>query len=263
MGRERKDCRNVTAAKLTLHLTLMLGLAVICSMAAVSAEAPSAKLLPNKLLKGKVEDHNRVTRLPRPALPAVATTSDGPNLKGKIDGILSDINSDDAKFGAKQEEPSFSGGQSVGASPGKTLNLRGGADRADSKEMLIAWERWHHRVCGAMFERWDHNATLRGRVETKITVTRDLHIKVEILHSGLAPEELDRLPPDNLSYRAQQERLLVSQVTSSIYALEGQSVLTFPDGSRRQKVVLEKNFNAGDDEGYEWKHDDYEHVQAR
>lgn len=269
------DFREIIASRLLSLAALVLAVTLLVSIPTSYAQDS------HKVLKGKVEDHNRVTRLPRPAMPAVAATGDGTNLKGKIDVILSDINPDDVSFAGSQKEAMFKGGsssrttdpklagsqkdssfkgQSLSPLTDKGVKLKGGDT---SEEMVIAWERWHHRVCEAMFQNWVRNNTLLGRAETVITVTSDGHITVDIVQSHLSPEQLAKLPPDNLSFRAKIERAFENQVNDSIYALEGQDILAFPPGSQRTSVVLEKNFIGGHDEGYEWSRDDYERVRTR
>src|SRR6185437_7563254 len=55
-----------------------------------------------------------------------------------------------------------------------------GADR-NSREMVLAWERWHHQLTKAIYTRWRAVNRTHGHALMRITVTRDLHITAQTL----------------------------------------------------------------------------------
>src|SRR5262249_17873848 len=61
-----------------------------------------------------------------------------------------------------------------------------GAERG-SKEMVLAWERWHKQLSGAIYSRWQQLAEDRGRATIRVTVTKDRQIRAQVLNMDGGP----------------------------------------------------------------------------
>lgn len=121
-----------------------------------------------------------------------------------------------------------------------TANL----DEDKSREMVLAWERWHKQLSGAIYERWSDVARYPGVATVKITVTKNHNITANILNSTGTPA-------------------FNSGLLASIESLDGNPGLTFPSGSRRQVVTYQADYVAGRNinPGYTWVKNDYERVR--
>lgn len=113
-----------------------------------------------------------------------------------------------------------------------------------SREMVLAWERWHKQLSGAIYERWSDVARYPGVATVKITVTKNHNITADILNSTGTPA-------------------FNSGLMASIESLNGNPGLTFPSGSRRQIVTYQADYVAGRNvnPGYTWVKNDYERVR--
>jgi hypothetical protein len=117
-----------------------------------------------------------------------------------------------------------------------------GADR-NSRELVLAWEKWHKQLAGAIYKRWNAIANSPGRASVTITVQRDLTINANIVTStGSRNFDLDLL--------------------ESIKGLDGNQGLTFPAKSQRQVVSFRGDYIAGTgiQPGYSWIKGDYERI---
>jgi hypothetical protein len=125
------------------------------------------------------------------------------------------------------------------SAPPKSFDI--GTER-QSREMMLAWERWHHQLSGAIYERWSERADVPGKATLRIVVTRDHHIVPTIIDSG--GRHFDR------------------GLMQAIMSLDGNPGLTFPSKSQRQEVAFEADYIAGSDvhPGYSWVKNDYEKV---
>jgi hypothetical protein len=117
-----------------------------------------------------------------------------------------------------------------------------GAERG-SREMMLAWERWHKQLSQAIYQRWQAMAEDPGHATVKITVTRDHQIMAQILRSSGAPQ-------------------FQGTIMAAISSLNGNPGLTFPAKSQRNSVSFEADYVAGADvqPGYSWVKNDYEKV---
>ncbi len=117
-------------------------------------------------------------------------------------------------------------------------------EEAQSREMLLAWERWHKQLSGAIYERWSDVARYPGVATVKITVSKNHNISADILNSTGTPA-------------------FNSGLMASIQSLNGNPGLTFPSGSRRQVVTYQADYVAGRNvnPGYTWVKNDYERVK--
>jgi outer membrane biosynthesis protein TonB len=130
--------------------------------------------------------------------------------------------------------------QEFGTIPNSKFDL--GADRS-SKELVLAWERWHHQLSEAIYRRWSEVAREPGEATMRITVTRDRNITAEFV---------------NPSGNSRFDRKLMDTIES----LNGNPGLTFPSGSQRQVVSLEADYVASTNiqPGFSWVKNDYEKV---
>ncbi|MBY0551021.1 MAG: hypothetical protein K2W95_27330 [Candidatus Obscuribacterales bacterium] len=118
-----------------------------------------------------------------------------------------------------------------------------GAER-NSKEMALAWERWHKQFAGAVYSVWNRRAKTPGRAVVKITVYRNRVIVPELLSIRGGPEFRHTL-------------------TSVFEDLNGNPGLTFPAKSERDKVSFEAQYIADTDvdPGYSWLKNDVEKIR--
>lgn len=126
----------------------------------------------------------------------------------------------------------------------KGLPAQANLDEDKSREMILAWERWHKQLSGAIYDRWSDVARYPGVATVKITVTKNHSIQADILNSTGTPA-------------------FNSGLLASIESLNGNSGLTFPSGSRRQVVTYQADYVAGRNvnPGYTWVKNDYERVK--
>lgn len=117
-------------------------------------------------------------------------------------------------------------------------------EEAKSREMILAWERWHKQLSGAIYDRWSDVARYPGVATVKITVTKNHDITANILNSTGTPA-------------------FNSGLMTSIESLDGNPGLTFPVGSHRQIVTYQADYVAGRNvnPGYTWVKNDYERVR--
>ena len=118
-----------------------------------------------------------------------------------------------------------------------------GADKG-SKELVLAWEKWHKQLAGAIYSVWNGRANSAGRAVLKITVYRNRTIVPEVLTCT-----------GNAAFR---------QSIMSVFAdINGNPGLTFPSKSERQQVSFEAEYIAGSnvDPGYSWLKGDVEHIK--
>jgi hypothetical protein len=127
------------------------------------------------------------------------------------------------------------------APPPKNFDL--GAER-NSREMVLAWERWHKQLSEAIYTRWSARAQTPGQASARVTVTSSRRITASILRSTGGPEfDMD--------------------LTDAIVGLDGNAGLTFPAKSQRKQVTFEADYIAARNvrPGYSWVKNDYERVR--
>ncbi|MBX9770980.1 MAG: hypothetical protein K2X29_06395 [Candidatus Obscuribacterales bacterium] len=117
-------------------------------------------------------------------------------------------------------------------------------EEVQSREMILAWERWHKQLSGAIYDRWSDVARYPGVATVKITVSKNHNITANILNSTGTPA-------------------FNSGLMASIESLNGNPGLSFPSGSRRQVVTYQADYVAGRNvnPGYTWVKNDYERVR--
>lgn len=118
-----------------------------------------------------------------------------------------------------------------------------GAER-NSREMTLAWERWHKQFSQAIYERWSAVADEPGRATVRVSVDRNRNIQIAILNSS-GSNRFDR------------------KLKTVIESLNGNAGLTFPAKSQRPSVSFEADYIAAHNvtPGYSWVKNDYEKVR--
>jgi hypothetical protein len=215
---------------------LLAGLFTLCTLAASAdqilqggVEEENYRLThPNngQALQGKAQDSMRITRtapLKASAVDATAFTQ--------------------AEKPVNAPNPLNAGVVDTGAFAQPPKNFDIGAERG-SREMVLAWERWHHQLSGAIYSRWQEVAESKGHATIRVTVTKDRHISAEVLDL-------------HGSHRFE------SQILEAINSLEGNPGLTFPAKSERQQVSFDADYIADTNvnPGYSWVKNDYEKVR--
>lgn len=117
-----------------------------------------------------------------------------------------------------------------------------GADKG-SKELVLAWEKWHKQLAGAIYQVWNGRANTPGRAVLKITVYRNRTIVPEVISCTGGPGFL-------------------ASIKSVFRDINGNPGLNFPAKSERDQVSFEAEYIAGTnvDPGYSWLKGDYEKV---
>lgn len=204
------------------------------------------------VLRGEVNKNDELLRINRPSAPAPEQNQESLRLeraiptapqrqfKGNLvdtsafsSPLVGNAQKDDGKLG-------LAAPAQFGALPPGKFDL--GADRG-SRELVLAWERWHHQLSQAIYTRWSEYCRSPGMSTLKITVSRDRSIQAVMVHSSGNPE-------------------FDGALLKAILSLNGNPGLTFPSQSQRQQVSLESDYVAGRNvnPGYSWVKDDYEKV---
>lgn len=118
-----------------------------------------------------------------------------------------------------------------------------GAER-QSKEMVLAWERWHKQLSEAIYTRWQSLARDPGRATIRVTVSKNRRITAQIMRSDGGPR-------------------FDATVMEAIASIDGNPGLNFPAKSLRNQVSFEADYIAASDvtPGYSWVKNDYERVR--
>lgn len=227
---------------------------------AVAALSLSSSAFANEgVLRARVHKDDSPTRIQRPAMPALdASASDGTHptvttKKGSGPHIGSLIE-DDFLLNFKGQS------QAPKAAPlNKTdKNLDGDVE---DQALIIEWEEWHHRVSDAIFQRWRKLGVFPGVARTTLTFNRDGRIEVNVRSLDLPPNIYDVMMPEHRHYGIDEIRTLFAQaVQASVMPLNGSSTVRFPARSKRTVMRLTPYFAGDVDEGYTYKHGDYERV---
>jgi outer membrane biosynthesis protein TonB len=207
-----------------------------------------------KVLQGRVEHADENTRLKRPAgnlgerLPGQvestrlqrSTPMEAPSFKGS----LVDTNTFRQPLAGRATDD----GVQLGLlKPNDFANLPNkfdmGAERG-SKEMVLAWERWHKQLSEAIYTRWSETADTPGRATVRLTVTKNNQV-IPVVVSSSGSRRFDR------------------GLLEAISSLNGNPGLTFPKKSQRERVEFETDYVASTDvkSGYSWVKNDFEKVR--
>lgn len=201
-----------------------------------------------EILHGRVNKDDELLRLNRPGPPSADSLRidrDIPVAPQRLKGNLVDTGafSNPLKGNAQRQDGKLGlvqPGQFGEVAPNK-FDL--GADRG-SKELVLAWERWHHQLSQAIYSRWSDYCRAPGSATLRITVTRDRNIQVQMVHASGNP-------------------VFDQGLLDAIMSLNGNAGLTFPSQSQRRQVSLESDYIAGRNvnPGFSWVKDDYERVR--
>jgi hypothetical protein len=225
---KRFDTKQLFAALLAIAFVLT----VLLPMFAASASA--------EVLKGGVKEEN--LRL----APSGRPQSGGADLRihrvpRALEGSAVDANSFAQPLAANSDPLSGVVDDNAFAQPPKGFDI--GAER-NSKEMMLAWERWHKQLSEAIYTRWQRIARDAGKATLRITITRDRRITAQVLNCHGGPEFQDT-------------------ILEAVASLEGNPGLTFPAKSQRQHVSFEADYIAASHvkPGFSWVKNDYERVR--
>ncbi len=226
-------------AKTTSLTGLMCGLMVANSVA--FSIGPSAHA---KILQGNVSKNDSVMRLSRPSDGDLPGNGEGPpvapprQLYGR--NAMVDNSGFNNPFKGQVAAEDKIASPSDFSSP---TNFDLGAEQ-NSRELKLAWERWHKQMSGAIYSRWQSVADEPGAATLRITVTRDRVITVTVL-------------------RASGSSRFDNKLLHVIDGLQGDPGLTFPSKSERRMVSFEADYVAARNvkPGFSWVKDDYETVR--
>ncbi len=185
-------------------------------------------------LQGRIEQEDFRIRKPQTRTrdnnlqnqaPVVDSNAFAETLKGKAD---------DSKLNGAVQSADF-------ANLPKGFDI--GADKG-SKELVLAWEKWHKQLAGAIYQVWNGRANSPGRAVMKVTVWRNREIRAEFMECS-----------GDGSFRR--------SITTVFDDLNGNPGLTFPSKSERQQVSFEAEYIAGKnvDPGFSWLKGDYEKLR--
>ncbi len=207
---------------------LMLFASMNISQLAVGAQ-PSGPLQGSVLeedFRIRKPDKMRIGRQMTPESPAVDSSAFASPMSGKVDDTTLNGNAVQSADFARLPK-----GFDIGADKG-------------SQELVLAWEKWHKQLAGAIYQVWNGRARTPGRAVLKITVYRNKIMVPEIISCT-----------GDQSFRA--------SIMSVFSDLNGNPGLTFPAKSERNQVSFEAEYIAGSnvDPGYTWLKGDYEKIK--
>lgn len=205
-----------------------------------------------EVLQGNISKEETITRLSRPNLNAGANLdgappvappirlSRGPNLQAA--SPLVDTSAFRPLMGQAQQDTTR-----LGAIKPDDFKLPRGFDlgtERNSRELTLAWEKWHKQLSQVIYERWSSVADEPGRATVRVTVDKNRQIKVAFLNSDGSPRFDHKL-------------------RAIIEGLQGNPGLTFPTKSQRPVVSFEADYIAAHNvtPGFSWVKDDYEKVR--
>lgn len=230
--------------------TLVTSVAVLS--AAIVLLTSAAPVFAQASIKGSIESFEGPARLSRPgtALSGVAKPAGpdtkGLSLKGGTTGSV--LSMDNFKLGKNSSSP-------TNLLPTKHASAGKDADEG-SHELTVAWDEWHKRVIGALYQRWKDTHSIAGQAKVTIVVSRDGDMEME-MHDFEEPSFCD-VDEENA------EEVFKNAIKSTVNGLLHSSILDFPSLSQRKTVKLVTTFsmNMMGPSGYTYKQGDYERVRA-
>jgi hypothetical protein len=117
-----------------------------------------------------------------------------------------------------------------------------GAERGDHA-LVLAWERWHHQLSQAIYQRWSEVANRPGSATLKIIVYQNRQL-VPVMVRSSGNEHFDH------------------DLIASVMSLNNNPGLSFPAKSLRNQVTFEADYVASTNirPGFSWVKNDYEKV---
>lgn len=225
---------------------------ILAMLSALAVIAPAQA----QMLQGRVYKDDQITRISRPASaqlggsfsaapPAARIARPVAALgAGAVPGLVDTAafasalsgRADTSRFGLGVVKSA-----AFAAPPPRNFDL--GAERG-SKEMVLAWERWHKQLSEAIYSRWSAVARSPGRATMRVTVYSDRRIAATIVDSDGGPR-------------------FEGELLGAVDGLNGNPGLTFPAKSQRKQVSFEADYIAARNvkPGYSWVKNDYERVR--
>jgi hypothetical protein len=233
---------------------------VLLFIAVLTALLWQAPCRADDLLQGRIEQRNALTRVTRPAMPSRPSgdaldhvdPSAGHSRKAEFDLAASSVSNllDKRAFDFNYH----GGGGRYDNSDESDRPLRAGAEAGD-KDLIIAWEEWHRRLCAAIYHNWQIFGNVPGEGIVVLHVTRegDLDFEMKGFKVGLYEQ----------CFPCQREKF-EQRVGSTLRLIDHTFVLNFPERSQRKEVTLGTRFKFSEQgegpNGYTWKHGDYERI---
>ena len=211
-----------------------LATSLISSTIAVYAEPLKGSVLEEDYRLRRARPGSDSTRIPRAAMQGQAAATSSPVDASAFAGPMTGrADANNLKGSAVQSEDF--------ARLPKGFDI--GADKG-SKELVLAWEKWHKQLAGAIYQIWNGRADASGRAVLRVTVFRNKTIVPEIITCS----------PDPRFRRS---------IMSVFADINGNPGLTFPAKSERDKVSFEAEYIAGSnvDPGFSWLKGDVEKVR--
>lgn len=238
LNKKNQSRRRVNVTSIALAVSTML--VTLFSALPVKAE----------VLQGNVSKEDTITRLSRPNFNAGANINDAPpaapprlqrNPNLQASTPLVDTSAFKPLMGQAQQDTTR-----LGAVKPDDFNLPRGFDlgtERNSRELTLAWEKWHKQLSQVIYERWSAVADEPGRATVRVTVDRNRTIQVAFINSDGSPR-FDR------------------KLRQVIEDLQGNPGLTFPTKSQRPMVSFEADYIAAHNvtPGYSWVKNDYEKI---
>lgn len=209
-------------------------------------------------LKGGVEVQEEILRLERAKALNGAAQSEAPlqgNLRLQRPGLslgqakpLIDTSAFNAPLQGAADQGAFKlnaqqQGMSLGlVKPGDFPSPMQAQAERNSREMMVAWDTWHHNFSSSIYNYWNPRNNMKGMVEIEFTVTKDNRLSARVVDANASPQ-------------------YVGLVMDSINHFNGNPyVLTFPKGSLRNSITFKLTFQSGPrvKGGYYWQRGDYE-----
>ena len=235
----------------TENKTFKLMIAIGFALGANSLMAGEASA--QKVLQGNISKVDTITRLERPGNSTRVSNSSMPPLAPPVRlnrASQGNLVASNGQFDVSTFKNDFKLNASQGrlgiAKPDDFFAKNKfdlGAD-SNSRELRVAWERWHQQFSKAIYDTWSAVADEPGRTTLRVTVRRDRSIQIQLVNSD-ASGRFNR------------------QLQDSIQSLSGNPGLTFPGKSQRQFVSFEADYIAARNvkPGYSWVKDDFETVR--
>lgn len=214
-------------------------------------------------LQGRVEQRNANTRLNRPAMPSRplgdalehVPSGSGTRHKSGFDLAASSVSNLLDKHSFDFNYRPESGKGDIPDRGNKALKT--GVDASD-KELVVAWEEWHKRLCSSIYHYWLTYGNIPGDGVVVLYVTKDGDVDFELQDFHVNPFE---------QFTPQQRELFDQSVARTLQMLAHTDILTFPARSQRRDVTLSTKFSFTEQDdgpqGYTWKKGDYERVTDR
>ncbi len=205
-----------------------------------------------KVLQGNITKEGAAqTRLSRPATNLGASMDGPPPAPPRLQRAAPTLQSSTSLVDTSAFRPLAGQAQQenlrMGVVKPDDFNLPRGFDlgvERNSKELTLAWEKWHKQLSATIYERWSSIADEPGRATVRVTVDRNKQIQVAFVNSDGSPRFDHKL-------------------RAVIEDLRGNPGLTFPTKSQRPMVSFEADYIAAHNvtPGYSWVKNDCEKVR--